>query len=567
MGAKNREFHTTSSGKHSLSHSFVSAQRGVSDETSSGRLILVNPGMSFAATLSIMRDHLLFYEELFFLLLVVPFLLGFAQPPTIDVSKPVGGNTWIVGPEGDFKTIEDADSSDEVKPGDIIRVKAGTYSMRSFNKSGTKGHEIVWEPYGDGMVTVRMQSDRIQVVGSYIIIDGGPKKQITLDGGDACTSNCLTLYIYNWVEDNTNVTVRRCVIQKIAGSLQADNGGGSALIVKSNNFRFYNNEVKNSSGAGIYIRWGQNIEIRNNYFHDLKSTAIQLNPHDGAIADEVYISGNLITNVGRGRPKYGMALLSSTDLAYDIYVYNNIIWESYGGIKIFPYSNMNMRIYHNTAYNNDQRGLWKNTGDAQSMKILNNISWANGSSDTFEKGTLIESNNLLNNGSDPKFISTNPRDMNYLQLAPNSPAIDAGKDLSSDQVNSDFLGVPRRQGDGYDIGAYECLEGGTPVLRITTESLPDGVENEPYHVSLAATGGTPPYTWTIQDGELPSGVSLSSLGVISGSPESAGTFDATIRVSDGDSTTTSKTYSVIIHDEAGIKSPAAPANVRMDTTQ
>ena len=69
---------------------------------------------------------------------------------------------------------------------------------------------------------------------------------------------------------------------------------------------------------------------------------------------------------------------------------------------------------------------------------------------------------------------------------------------------------------------------------ITTASpLPVGNVNTGYSQSLAATGGTPPYTnWAISTGTLPSGVTLSSAGVLSGTPTTAGTYSFTVQVTD-----------------------------------
>ena len=47
-----------------------------------------------------------------------------------------------------------------------------------------------------------------------------------------------------------------------------------------------------------------------------------------------------------------------------------------------------------------------------------------------------------------------------------------------------------------------------PVLVITTTSLPNGVVNMAYSATLAASGGTMPYTWSIASGSLPSGLTL-----------------------------------------------------------
>ncbi|MCI0445723.1 Ig domain-containing protein, partial [bacterium] len=69
---------------------------------------------------------------------------------------------------------------------------------------------------------------------------------------------------------------------------------------------------------------------------------------------------------------------------------------------------------------------------------------------------------------------------------------------------------------------------------ITTTSLPNGQEGAAYNQMLQATGGTPPYTWSII-GSLPPGLSLdSATGVISGTADasSAGTYNFTARVDD-----------------------------------
>jgi hypothetical protein len=61
--------------------------------------------------------------------------------------------------------------------------------------------------------------------------------------------------------------------------------------------------------------------------------------------------------------------------------------------------------------------------------------------------------------------------------------------------------------------------GGQPVvtaLTITTSSVPTALEATAYSQQLQASGGTQPYTWSIVTGVLPSGLTLSSSGLISG---------------------------------------------------
>jgi hypothetical protein len=60
------------------------------------------------------------------------------------------------------------------------------------------------------------------------------------------------------------------------------------------------------------------------------------------------------------------------------------------------------------------------------------------------------------------------------------------------------------------------------ALVITTTTLPDGMVNTPYTVTLAASGGTSPYTWSLTSGTLPAGLSLNATtGAISGTPTAA----------------------------------------------
>jgi hypothetical protein len=88
------------------------------------------------------------------------------------------------------------------------------------------------------------------------------------------------------------------------------------------------------------------------------------------------------------------------------------------------------------------------------------------------------------------------------------------------------------------------------ALVITTTSLPGGTVGTAYTATtLAATGGTSPYTWSVASGALPSGLSLSAAGVITGTPNAAGTFSVTLKVTDSAlplPATATQTFSVIV---------------------
>jgi hypothetical protein len=90
-------------------------------------------------------------------------------------------------------------------------------------------------------------------------------------------------------------------------------------------------------------------------------------------------------------------------------------------------------------------------------------------------------------------------------------------------------------------------------LSITTTTLPNGTINSPYNQTVSATGGTPPYTFSLASGStLPPGLNLTTSnnqGVISGTPTTAGTFNFTVQVADSETpaATATKALSITIN--------------------
>ena len=83
-----------------------------------------------------------------------------------------------------------------------------------------------------------------------------------------------------------------------------------------------------------------------------------------------------------------------------------------------------------------------------------------------------------------------------------------------------------------DIASYFAP---VPTLSLDTTSLPVGTRNSGYSVTLAASGGVPPYSWSLSGGSLPTGLSLSSSGTIAGMPTGTGTFNFSVQVQDSES--------------------------------
>ena len=72
-------------------------------------------------------------------------------------------------------------------------------------------------------------------------------------------------------------------------------------------------------------------------------------------------------------------------------------------------------------------------------------------------------------------------------------------------------------------------DSGSHTVTITTDALPDGKVGEAYSQTLAADG-TAPITWSVENGDWPTGLSLNKdTGEISGTPTAAGTSTFTVK--------------------------------------
>jgi hypothetical protein len=84
------------------------------------------------------------------------------------------------------------------------------------------------------------------------------------------------------------------------------------------------------------------------------------------------------------------------------------------------------------------------------------------------------------------------------------------------------------------------------MLTITPSPLLPAAIGLPYSQSLVATGGNPPYAWSISSGALPSDLTLSTNGSITGTPSATGTSEFTVTVRDSASATATQTFSIAV---------------------
>jgi hypothetical protein len=107
--------------------------------------------------------------------------------------------------------------------------------------------------------------------------------------------------------------------------------------------------------------------------------------------------------------------------------------------------------------------------------------------------------------------------------------------------NSEFLnsGVVLNLRFGLQFGAV-----GNPVP--VGAALSSGSIGTAYSETITASGGTSPYAYAVTSGALPTGLSMSSVGLISGIPTVVGTYNFTVTVTDAQENTGSQPFSITI---------------------
>ncbi len=251
--------------------------------------------------------------------------------------------------------------------------------------------------------------------------------------------------------------------------------------------RIQNCEVMNAPRQGILVTVGADYnEFINLKIHDNGSSdydhGIYISSHHNLVEGcEIYnnagwgvhiysVAGKPSFNTVRNNKVYDNANAGSRGVGIGVYngtgnlVYNNLVWGNNQGIVV-NYGTSDTNILNNTVYQNKNEGIWVGSGNStdggasNNTKVQNNIVYLNSSSQIVNYGTnTVITNNLTN--QNPNFVNSAIFDFHLLA---NSPAINTGASLS--EVTTDFDGISRPQGSGYDIGAYEYVfaDGGTPT--------------------------------------------------------------------------------------------------------
>jgi Putative Ig domain len=99
-------------------------------------------------------------------------------------------------------------------------------------------------------------------------------------------------------------------------------------------------------------------------------------------------------------------------------------------------------------------------------------------------------------------------------------------------------------------------------LTVAPTPLPVGFVGQPYTARLVATGGTPPYRWTVSAERLPHGLRLHANGIISGVTTSAGRATVVVTVEDAKRATARRRELLVVRRLGRRNAPSRPPGRR-----
>jgi uncharacterized protein (TIGR03437 family) len=85
-----------------------------------------------------------------------------------------------------------------------------------------------------------------------------------------------------------------------------------------------------------------------------------------------------------------------------------------------------------------------------------------------------------------------------------------------------------------------------PLKINTPAALPGGATGSVYLQTFSASGGTPPYNWSLTSGSLPSSLQFNASGILTGTPMVDGNFTFTVQVADAAGATASQSFSLTV---------------------
>ena len=337
-----------------------------------------------------------------------------------------------------------------------------------------KNNHIQYAP--GNCISLWYNSDHVSIVGNII---------------ENCGNGIYTINQGGPNSDNSDyVRVANNIIRNINQDYYSESKDSHSIGVQGGNNSIYeDNQLYNIGGSGItlYTSPGQELKntiVRNNYVHDVYDLGYALvgklkrnergieygNTNAGFKPDDVtnnLMYNNIIANVG-GLGLYNKGQTPTS--GYSWIVANNTVYKA--GICFsfndYPDGNSGFKFINNICSMPTQQHIdhvYK-AGDVYGGIDMNYNIYSPDGSRMFDWKNILYDFNAWKQASgqdkasriaDLLFVNAAAGDF---KLQSNSPAINAGQDLSS-YFNNDFNGILRPQGNAWDIGAYEVSGGGS----------------------------------------------------------------------------------------------------------
>ncbi|MBD2699665.1 VCBS repeat-containing protein [Spirosoma sp. BT702] len=226
-------------------------------------------------------------------------------------------------------------------------------------------------------------------------------------------------------------------------------------------------------------------------------------------------------------------------------VQSNTATNNGGGMVNLSSSNaslVNCSFSNNTAANG---GALNNSGSSPTLTSC--VFFGNGGQNTIVGSvaasySLFETGETDYTGSNNLTTTTSPFVSNTsVALNACAPAINAGNPASVTITSppysatalppTDLVGNPRIVGGRVDMGAVEYQ--GTPTaISVSNPAVSTATVGVAFSQTFTAGGGTTPYSFSVASSNLPATFSLSSAGVLSGTPTQAGSYSLLVQARD-----------------------------------
>ncbi|SCB46735.1 Putative Ig domain-containing protein, partial [Rhizobium miluonense] len=144
--------------------------------------------------------------------------------------------------------------------------------------------------------------------------------------------------------------------------------------------------------------------------------------------------------------------------------------------------------------------------------------------------------NSTNNAITPSLSGGTPTSVAVAVQAAHGTASASGTAISytpaAGYVGADSFTYTATNADGTSAQATVSVTVSAPTITLAPATLPAATVATAYSQTLTASGGTAPYSQAVTAGALPAGLTLSTGGVLSGTPTASGTFNFTVTATD-----------------------------------